>query len=146
MPRAVVPIPKCCSRSQKKRPVRSTPPGQVDQEQPYYNFRVRGGKETTSLGNYTHNPRLYGDIVVGTWNPAGSGAGGKRFVGSGGIRAFLPLTAQFKLTTVPAVTVPDASNRATSIWRYVQATLKGETIYCWLLQSWTTPKGSGHNF
>jgi hypothetical protein len=112
----------------------------------YYDFRIQGGKETTSLGNYTHHPSLYGDIVVGTWNPPGSGAGGKRFDGSGGIRAFLPLTAQFKLTTVPALTVPDASNRATSVWRYIQATVKGETIYCWLLQSWTTPAGSGHNF
>jgi hypothetical protein len=112
----------------------------------YYNFLVQGSKETTRLGNYTHHSRLYGDIVVGTWNPPGSGSGGKRFGGSGGIRAFLPLTAQFKLTTVPALTVPDASNRATSVWRYVQATVKGETIYCWLLQSWTTPSGNGHNF
>lgn len=44
------------------------------------------------------------------------------------------------------MTVPDASNRATSVWCYVQAMVKGEPIYCWLLRSWTTPTGKGHNF
>ena len=109
-------------------------------------FRIKGGSASTPLGNYTVNSERYGDVIIGVWNPPGSGAGGKRFSGSGGIRAFFPLDQKFFLCDVGGMTVEDTKGTSTSTWRYVYARIQNEPVYCWLLQNWTTPQGSGHNF
>lgn len=112
----------------------------------FFEFRIQGGSDSTPLGNYTLRPARYGDVIIGVWNPPGSGASGKRFGGSGGIRAFFPLNTSFRLADTGAMQIADTTGTGTSTWRYVRAQLNGETIYCWLLQSWRTPKGSGQNF
>jgi hypothetical protein len=117
----------------------------------YGDFPIRGSSSDggTPLGAYTTGPRYGTDVVVGVWNPPGSGDGHERFGGTGGIRAFLPATDpnfRFRLTTVPHVTVWDKKGTHWSKWCYVEARLGGQQIYCWLLQSWTSPNGPGHNF
>jgi hypothetical protein len=109
-------------------------------------FLVRGGGDETSIGNYTHRPSRYGDVIIGVWNPPGSGAHGKRFGGSGGIRAFFPLTQKFHVTEVAPMHVHDVTGNHSSTWRYIAARLNHDTIYCWVLQSWTSPSGDGQNF
>jgi hypothetical protein len=109
-------------------------------------FLVRGGGDTTSIGNYTHRPARYGDVIIGVWNPPGSGADGKRFGGSGGIRAFFPLDQKFHLTDVAPMHVADVTGTGTSTWRYLAATVGHDWVYCWVLERWHGPSGSGHNF
>jgi hypothetical protein len=109
-------------------------------------FIVQGGGDETSIGNYTHRPERYGDVIIGVWNPPGSGAHGKRFGGSGGIRAFFPLTQKFHVTEVAPMHVHDVSGNHSSTWRYIAARLNHDTVYCWVLQSWTSPSGHGQNF
>jgi hypothetical protein len=113
----------------------------------YFKFKVRGGSAETSVGNYTVNPKRYGsNIIIGVWNPPGSGADGERFGGSGGVRAFVPLGKEIRLAATNALTIPDVTGTATATWRYVRVVLEGQPVFCWLLESWTTPKGGGSNF
>ncbi|HEY5935609.1 MAG TPA: hypothetical protein VIU61_13260 [Kofleriaceae bacterium] len=113
----------------------------------YFKFKVRGGSAETSLGNYTVNPKRYGSgVIIGVWNPPGSGADGKRFGGSGGVRAFVPIGTEIRLAATRALTIPDVTGTATATWRYVRVVLDNQPVYCWLLESWQTPKGSGSNF
>lgn len=112
----------------------------------YFAFTVLGGSDDTNLGNYTLRPERYGNVIVGVWNPPGSGAGGQRFGGSGGIRAFLPLETRFLLARTAPIEIADRSGQATSTWHYVRARVNNERIFCWVLQSWRTPEGSGSNF
>jgi hypothetical protein len=111
-------------------------------------FMIQGGGGDTPLGNYTHRPGRYGDVIIGVWNPPGSGSAAGRFSGSGGIRAFFPLDQEFQLAKdAGAIEIQDTSGRGRSHWRYIGAELNGETIYCWLLERWQTRHGDkGHNF
>jgi len=113
----------------------------------YFKFKVRGGSAETSVGNYTVNPKRYGsNIIIGVWNPPGSGADGERFGGSGGVRAFVPIGREIRLAATRALTIPDVTGTATATWRYVRVMLDNDPVYCWLLESWKTPKGGGSNF
>jgi hypothetical protein len=123
----------------------------VQNEQSLYGdttFKILGGGGDTPLGNYTLKPKNYGNAIVGVWNPPGSGSGGARFDGSGGIRAFLPVkNTKFQICDVAPMTIKDETGKGTSEWYYVTTRLNGESIYCWLLQSWKTPDGNvGQNF
>lgn len=112
-------------------------------------FRIAGGSASTPLGNYTHNPDRYGDVIIGVWNPPGSGADGKRFSGSGGVRAFLKKADDqtFHLCKVAPMIIRDITGKGTSTWRYVRAEVNNEQVFCWVLEKWKTPKGkTGQNF
>lgn len=111
-------------------------PGHVD-------FRIGGGKSSTPLANYTLNPPTYGDIIVGCWNPPGSGAGSTAFIGSGGIRAFLPLGTTLYGCAVADHVVTEQQDRGTAKFMYVRAKVNHEDVFMWVLRTWTYTRADG---
>lgn len=114
-------------------------------------FLVRGGgssKQGTYIGNYTtshHAKRVSPTTVVGTWNVPGTAAHGKRLVGSGGVRAYVPINTDFFVCARPQQAVSSDDGKCLAWWVYGYAMLQGEPVYMWLMNTWEKGSLKGGN-
>lgn len=144
----------------KNKPLlRVKPWGDVIDNNVYEKFRIEGSRTTgkigTELGNYAdseHNRKYRPNVAVGTWNtPGAESRKGKKYPGSGGVRAFVPydpdLAAKcqtFRRCKVPKQRVRSANETAEfqrhAWFVYGYTKFGGQRVYMWMLYRWIYAK------
>jgi hypothetical protein len=155
----------------KTKPLlRVQPYGDPMEDSVYHSFRASGARKQkdgtkgrnppagTPIGNYAnsqHSQNYRSNVVVGTWNtPGAASREGKKYPGSGGVRAFVPYDPQhatkcntFRRCKVPAQIArstdetPELKRRAWFVYGYTK--LGGQRVYMWMLSKWIYTKDDG---